>query len=485
MDIYDAIIIGAGTGGLVAGALLANEGAKVLLLEQSNNVGGCAATFSYKGYRFDAGATIGCGFHHGGPMQWLADRLHLDWPVRPLPVAWEYREGETRIALDQSRDSVLDRFPSSQPFWKTQAEIADRLWELTDAILSQYNRKRIHQLKTLASHLSRKIITPKVIRTASRPAGNWLKQYGLHRDREFRRFIDAQLLISAQTTAARCNALFAALALDLPRRSPVSITGGIGTIADILRQAISQGGGRVHLREKVVSLTTHNRRIDEVTTSKAKYRGKEIIINGSSATLAPLLGKYLSSSWQKTSRAQWGAFILHMGINQKNLDAHETQHLQLVRSDSDALAEGDSLFLSLSHPSDRSLAPYGKRALTVSTHTEVKPWWDALNSGEEIYQQRKTAYTEKVLDLMSRYLPGIVEDMDFCLAGTPVTYSRYTGRHLGLVGGYVQTSLFPPRQKVYGLKNCTLVGDHRFPGQSIAGVTVGSAMVADHLLRHI
>ena len=53
----------------------------------------------------------------------------------------------------------------------------------------------------------------------------------------------------------------------------------------------------------------------------------------------------------------------------------------------------------------------------------------------------------------------------------------------GLVGGYAQTSWLPLRQRRFGLDNCTLVGDHSFPGQSLAGVTVGAALAADRLLR--
>ncbi|MEN8203872.1 MAG: FAD-dependent oxidoreductase, partial [Bacteroidota bacterium] len=39
---YDYIIIGAGLGGLTAGAKLAKEGKKILVLEQHDRPGGCA-----------------------------------------------------------------------------------------------------------------------------------------------------------------------------------------------------------------------------------------------------------------------------------------------------------------------------------------------------------------------------------------------------------------------------------------------------------
>ena len=55
---YDAIVIGAGCGGLTAGALLAHQGRKVLVLEQNERIGGCCSTFERDGFRFDVGASI-------------------------------------------------------------------------------------------------------------------------------------------------------------------------------------------------------------------------------------------------------------------------------------------------------------------------------------------------------------------------------------------------------------------------------------------
>jgi all-trans-retinol 13,14-reductase len=52
---YDIIIIGAGLGGLTAGAKLAKQGKKILLIEQHDRPGGCATTFTRKDFTFEVG----------------------------------------------------------------------------------------------------------------------------------------------------------------------------------------------------------------------------------------------------------------------------------------------------------------------------------------------------------------------------------------------------------------------------------------------
>jgi phytoene dehydrogenase-like protein len=51
---YDAIVIGAGVGGLFCANLLAEAGMKVLLLERHYMLGGFCSTFRRHGYIFDA-----------------------------------------------------------------------------------------------------------------------------------------------------------------------------------------------------------------------------------------------------------------------------------------------------------------------------------------------------------------------------------------------------------------------------------------------
>src|SRR6266568_4598348 len=45
MSGYDAVVVGAGLGGLTSGAILARAGLKVLVIERGNSVGGAASSY--------------------------------------------------------------------------------------------------------------------------------------------------------------------------------------------------------------------------------------------------------------------------------------------------------------------------------------------------------------------------------------------------------------------------------------------------------
>jgi len=82
-------------------------------------------------------------------------------------------------------------------------------------------------------------------------------------------------------------------------------------------------------------------------------------------------------------------------------------------------------------------------------------------------------------------LPGLKSAVRLCLPGTPLTFERYIGRPLGMVGGFAQTSLLRARGPVVGIRRLWLVGDSVFPGQSTAGVTLGALRVAALAVREL
>ncbi|MGH7785816.1 MAG: NAD(P)-binding protein, partial [Candidatus Binatia bacterium] len=87
-DTWDAIVIGAGLGGLLSAAILARRGRRVLVLEREVEVGGRLRSFEDGGYVIDAGAYLWPNGHLGtalaaaGATEFVAARIPLERVLR-------------------------------------------------------------------------------------------------------------------------------------------------------------------------------------------------------------------------------------------------------------------------------------------------------------------------------------------------------------------------------------------------------------------
>ncbi len=485
MELQDlnVVIIGAGVGGLAAGALLARKGAMVTVLEAQDYPGGCAATFAREGYRFDAGATIGCGFHEGGPMNMLGKELGIVWPVLPEPVAWQYRHNSIHLDLPSQRLGILERFPRSAPFWKEQKGLAKLLWHLAEGGLS-WPAKGVRDLGRLA----RKGIaglpeSAHLLKFSTKTVREWLAFHGLDSDPDFVRFIDAQLLVSVQTTSNYANAVNAAIALDLPLSGSYRVKGGIGTVAELLAGAIEEKGGAVLYDKNVIRIDSVRRQVFGLETSDGSAIAADFVLaNITPESLAMLTGEENKPDAVMSDSPHWSAFVLYLGMDPDLFTALPTHHIQIIGA-SGELAEGNSIFVSFSHGDDPSRAPEGLCAVTISTHTLPGQWFEAKEKSRSAYMELKSAYIERLLDVFSEQFPKARRSVRSITAATPVTWERYTGRLQGLVGGYPQTSLFKVRGPATSFDNLFLVGDSIFPGQSLPGVVTGARRAVELLLQ--
>ncbi len=494
MNPKQIVVIGAGIGGLTTAAELARSGHDVAVLEAHVYPGGSAGTFFHKGYRFDAGATLAGGFAAGMPLDIIGRRYGIDWQERSEPAAMLVHLGQEDVITRWNeptawRDERLQQFGAqTESFWRWQARTADLLWELanlqlpwppqTPGDLGRDTMLGSQWLVGLAQRRELKRILP-LLRDVFRNVGRHLPA---HAER-LRRFVDAQLLISAQTTSPHANALFAAAALDLSRTGVGHTPGGMGGIARKLAAAVKRLGGDIRYRQEVVRVQKQAGAGWLVETKRGlELTADEVVFNLPPINIARLLGADAPTALQRSATIPndgWGAFMLYLGIDEAIVPKTPTLHHQLVAGDPSV--PGNTLFLSFSPAWDADRAPDGRRALTMSTHTPLDDWWRLIDQDRNAYEHRKANMAERLLTTAESFFPGLREATDLILPGTPITFQRFTRRLHGWVGGYPQTNLFRTQGPRLG-PGLWMVGDSIFPGQSVPAVALGGLRVAGQML---
>jgi C-3',4' desaturase CrtD len=502
------VVIGAGIGGLTAGALLAKRGYEVTIFDQAIVPGGCASTFKRQGFTFDVGATQVAGLEPGGIHHRIFSELEIDLPpATPCdPACAVFLPGETtpiNVWRDPERwqSERQQQFPGSEPFWQFLQQLFTASWEFQsrDPILPPRNLWDLRQLVG-ALRLNTLITVPFTLSTV----GDALKWFGLDSDQRLRTFLDLQLKLYSQVTAAETALLYAATALGVSQtpQGLYHLQGSMQVLSDRLVASLERDGGKLLMRHTVESIllgrgcanegdrdratgvTIRNQKTGTTWTETAA----EVVANVTAQDLVRLLGDadpksnpipLLSldgyRSRVKNLPQASGAFVVYLGVKDAAIPAGCPPHLQFLYDNDGIIGENNSLFISVSHPGD-GRAPTGQATIIASSFVEPNQWY-----GEDVdYAALKAEYTATAIARLGEYFDLSPENMIVTDVGTPRTFERYTGRERGIVGGIGQrVSTFGPfgfatRTPVAGL---WMVGDSTHPGEGTAGVSYSALTV--------
>jgi C-3',4' desaturase CrtD len=483
------IVIGAGIGGLTAGALLAHRGYKVLILDQAIVPGGCASTFKRQGFTFDVGATQVAGLEPGGIHHRIFSELGIELPAATPcdPACAVYLPGEaTPINVwrdpEQWQEERQRQFPGSEPFWQLLATLFAASWEFQgrDPVLPPRNFWDLGQLLQ-AVRPSTFITAPFTFLTV----GDALRLCGLGNDHRLRTFLDLQLKLYSQVNAEETALLYAATALSVSQlpQGLFHLQGSMQVLSDRLVASLERDGGKLLMRHtveqiqvekgKATGVVIKNQKTGEVWTEPADH----VVANVTVQNLVQLLADKAPSGYKsrvaKLPSAS-GAFVVYLGVDASAIPFDCPPHLQFLYDSKGPIGENNSLFVSVSHPGD-GRAPTGKATIIASSFVDPKPWWQTQD-----YAKLKQQFTQDAIARLSQYFYLKPETLIYVEAATPRTFAYYTGRDRGIVGGIGQRI---PTFGPFGFANRTpikdlwLVGDSTHPGEGTAGVSYSALTV--------
>jgi len=485
----DAIVVGAGIGGLVAAGLLARAGRSVLLLEAHETPGGCAGYYESDGFTFDAGATTLVGFDPGDPLDALAGALGLrpgtDFLLEPVDGVDVRLPGLSFLHGRDTRgweDETSRLFAGASPFLSRLRRDASLLWKASRAwpVLPLLSPRDAARNLRLASPR----LLP-LLPSLGKTVADVLSLEGAPVDPAFRTFLDLALLVSVQSPASDAPWWNGALGIDLFRRGVSRARGGMRAFSDALAAAVVRAGGEIRTRTPVTRIAPSADRWVVRTASGEELFARSVLPNLPVHDVARLLDPGSPARARAESEGErigegWGAGVLNLGLSRVvNRDPRRLHRLVATRLDGRP-GDGSSLFLSFSPPGDPA-APPGGQTLSVSTHVEPAAW-EGLRG--EAYRAKKEELRLLLRSALEREVPGLASAIVHEDLGTPRTFRRYTRRGGGSVGGVRMTRAnFGLRalDATLGARGLHLVGDTTFPGQGTLAVAMSAAIAAERL----
>src|SRR6266536_362879 len=492
---HEVVVVGGGIGGLTVAALLAARGLDVCVLERQSRVGGCVAGFEKFGYTFDSGI----GLYPLWQPDAIHDRVFSQLPVKPPETrvhdpAYVVRlPDRSEVALsgniDQFEDSLRAVFPecatSAIEFYRESERVSNALMRAFQRIPDLQTAGRIKQFYSLLPH----------VLTAAQISSTKDQTVVRHLDgtsHRFRRFVDVQLQLLAQSPGDECAYLYATLALTLPRRQMFSIKGGSAALAAALAESIKTSGGRVRLDTPVLRLAydASGRAIGVDLLSGETVRASRAIISNLTVwdTYGRLIG--LSRTPPKirnrlTTLRGWGAYVLYLGMDEAAAKRIPENNVLALTDwqEAQSFNPEESQFMFAAAPAWDTRGPAGKRAVTVHTFTDGDDWF-TFHENEEQHEQKDQSKLEECWNRLHLAMPELGADLEVIDTATPQTCYDLTRRRLGMVGGVGQSlAVFGPNSvgTETSLPNVFMIGDTTFPGAGVAAVSYGALALANRL----
>lgn len=401
---YDTIVVGGGITGLQLGALLANDGENVLVLEKSSHLGGRAAIVKKEGYTLDYGIHV----VRFGPKSALAETCRrLGREVEFIPLGSSYVK---------DHDGVIKLFPTGP-----KAFLTSKLFTFSE------------RLKILRWMIKlRKADHSALVNTS---VAQWMHDHNFSGGlRRYFHMVSASMLVCPFIEKASAGELL----INMQKVLQVGISvmyprGGWEPLFDLFSEKI-RANGEVRTGAAVEKLAVEGETITGVFVKGELLPARKVVLSLPALELDQLLVGVADDPFINLCRSTrpTAGIVLEYGIKEPVSAIAGLVYLYEPMS--------FGMFTSNLEP---SLAPLGKQLLTW-----LQPLPEAIFGDKEALKAREQELEQALFD----FFPGLAEKQEWRRV-----------MHLPVMGGVEvntsQTADRRPSFRVPGLQNLFLVGD--------------------------
>jgi len=448
MEAYDAVVIGAGNGGLTAAAGLAQKGLDVLLLERHNIPGGCATSFCRGRFEFEVALHQLSGMgtpEKPGPLRMSLANLGVLDELTFVEMSDLFSVAMPdgfRLTLKADRNQVIaeleERFPH-------QKEAVRRFFDLVYAYANQMLAAFF--FKDPAPSREK---YPVLYSHAFKPAHEVLD--AIFTDPLLKGILSVYWGYLGLPPNRLSFAYLAMLFFVYIEFKPFHIKGGSQALSNAVVNRFISHGGTARFNCDARQIIVENGAVQGVVTDDGeRIETKYVVSNASQVTtyarlIAPeevprsvfteMGGRSLSPS----------AFTLFIGFDCEAEDLGITESTSFLI---DAFEFDDRIFnrmrslditdeamvLSCYDVTDPDFSPAGTCQANIVTLKYGEPW---MHIPPARYHSVKFRCAESMLRRVETIFPGVRDHIEELEVATPLTHMRYLGHPNGAIYGFEQ-----------------------------------------------
>ncbi len=418
---YEAVIVGAGIGGLVCGCYLAKAGVKVLIVEKGDKPGGCCTSFKRNGYKFDVAVHYLGSCREGGKLNIILRDLSLEERLEFKRID----PADTIIMPDHKvlihADYKLTKESFKGEFYAERDNI-----EKFFAFVCQSSIYEIYKRTFDCSFL------------------DLLNEF--FSDKKLKATISVLLgnvgLPASMTPALSASILFREYICD-PGYYPV---GGIQAFPDLLAKRFSEYKGELLLGEEVKSIDCKNGRVTGVRLGSGVFVEADNVVSNADATrtfnkMLVSVGKVMDLKFKKL-KPSVSPFVCYLGVSAENnnmIGAGSTTWRfktyevdRCYKNPIDPRISSDLEYLIITLPS--KVSEVGRGGVLSAGGARMIVGVKACDN--QIWEEQKHEFSQRLISGLSEFMPEVAQNIEFIITATPYDFVRYTYNRDGAMYGW-------------------------------------------------
>ena len=507
MTRYDVVVVGAGLGGLTAGAILARAGRKVLVIERSNSVGGAASSYK-SGDLFVEGSLHETSdpHHPRDPKHDVLTRAGVIDKVTWIPSGAFYQARGGPIgqpflmpdSFDEARQALTERFPEAR---KGIEQLLDEMKRIVTAAatVSQGKDAPEDPSETLLKLLP--------------DAGDWSLSLSQKLDRVFGDNEAVKCVLAANLSYFHDDPTtmwwiyFAMAQGSYLQGGGRYVQGGSQRLSSALARAIKLAGGEALVRRVVTGISLNG---DIKTVTHTAKDGSDpktveclrIVGNAAPAALEPLMeadaAEKLSQGYARQTPSA-SLFALTLGLSKPPCEfGVATYSTQLLPPWMKQFADyGQGAALMAEEPGERmppmSVVDYA----AIDSGVPAPPYvlsvlgpdllsnWDS--SDMDAYREKRGRWQVAIVRYLSSYFPGLGDAVVASSFNSALSVRQYLNAPDGAVYGFAPMPPSSIRQSPFRSPRTAIPGFYLASAYAgfggYTGVIQSAGVCADMILR--